>query len=181
MSQTISLDQLPPELLQIIEAYKSGTAGTRSPVRTQLKDLRDPANPKAKLHRPSFSWSADADPDTPPYRHQTFPCLRFHARQGEIAVMNQEALEALGPDWHDAPIAVKAVAPVDAARAEIDSLSPEDRELFLSMQREARMKRIQSLMAGLSEHELASLVMSTPDVPVKRGPGRPPKSDGDRA
>lgn len=181
MSQTIALDQLPPELLQIIEAYKSGTAGTRSPVRTQLKDLRDPMNPKAKLHRPSFSWSADADPEAPPYQHQAFPKLMFHARQGEIVVMNEEALSALGPDWKDAPITIAKVSPADAVRAEIDSLSPEDRELFLSMQREARMKRIQALMGELTDAELAAVVQATPDAAPKRGPGRPPKSHGDGA
>lgn len=167
MSQMISLDQLPPELLQIIEAYKSGTAGTRSPVRTQLKDLRDPMNPKAKLHRPSFSWSADADPDLPPYQHQKFPKLMFHERQGEIAVLDEEGLAKLGPDWHEEPIQPVNVAPVDAVRAEIESLSAEDRELFLTMQRDAKMKRLQALMAGLNENELAALNAATPDV--KRG------------
>jgi len=175
------LDALTPdkinELLALLEAQKAGTLGTRSPIPQQLKDLRAPQSEKGKLHRPAFSWSADADPLAPPYVRQEFPKLLFHARQGEIVVVNQEALEALGDGWQETPVQNAHVTPYDAARAEFESLSEEDRALVLELQREARIKRVQAAMAGFSDSELASLKTATSDVSPKRSPGRPKKTD----
>ena len=189
MAQTINLDQLPPELLQVIEAYKSGVAGTRSPIRQQLKDLREPSNPKGKLHRPSFSFSADADPDAPAYMDQRFPTLRFHPKlvseknpSGEMLVPNQDALDKLSDEWQEQPIVHAAVSAFDAARADLDSLSEDDRATLLEMQKAATMNRIQAALAGLTDAERATLLASRPiDAPLKRGPGRARKSDGDGA
>lgn len=179
------LDSLSSEqiagLLAMLEANKAGNLGTRSPIPQQLRDLRPPMNEKGKLHRPSFSFSADADPLAPPYVHQEFPKLMFHARRGEIAVMNQEAMDELGDGWQETPIHNAKVTPYDAARAEFESLSEEDRALVMELQRDARIKRVQAALGSFSEAEIATLAASSPDAPVKRGPGRPKKSNGDGA
>lgn len=173
----ITIDQLPASLQAIIAEYQANS-GTRSPVRQQLKDLRTPrsTNPKARLHRPTFFSSAEEDGSEGVYEHQVFPKLMFHASKGEVTVIDQDALKALGDGWQDTPIVAENVTAFDAVRAQLDELSEEDRAYFFKFQKEQKMKRLQALTEGLNGAELDALTTSTPDTPVKRGPGRPKAS-----
>ena len=63
---------------------------------------------------------------------------------------------------------------VESLKAELDALSPDDRAVVIEMQRQARMSALQAKLAALSEADLSSIAE---EVPVKRGPGRPRKTD----
>jgi hypothetical protein len=177
MSQ-ITINDLSPDLLQqlktLFESQAKGTAGNRSPIPVQLKDLRDPGTQSGRLHRPSFVFSAEADTDARPYVHQAFPKILYHAKTGaETLALSQENMDALGAEWQEFPPHAAKMTAFDAAKSELDSLSEEDRKLVAELTRKAKIDRVNALMASLSESEIAALTNGS--EPAKRGPGRPPK------
>lgn len=183
--QPITLDQLPPEVLALLEATRSG-AGQRSPVRQPLTDLRTPQNPRERINRPSFFFEMGERPE--PYVYKPYPALRYKLVNGKVEERRvdhageDEPLKADG--WLTAPpyVAPKTVEQqqaesMSALQAELDSMSPEDRAWVLEAQAQARRQALMAKMAGLSETDLAAVAG---DPPKKRGPGRP-KAHGDGA
>ncbi len=165
------------------------TTDGRSPDRPrQLDDLR--LQPTATDPRPTFFWSADA----PRYGNMSavteFPKLMWHGETGEeiTAYDEQEQRRRMVQGYVlSAPAAAAAVAPMDAIRAELAALSPEDRALVIEAQRQQRLQALQAKMASLDSTALDSL-LGDADVQrynqdegagrfpePRRGPGRPPK------
>lgn len=144
----IELSDLPAE----IQALLTG-GSTRSPVRKPLTDLREPTTAKGRLNRPHFEWSADPDPKgtvIPEY-----PRLMWNAEGDEQLV--ESANVPIPPDWTPYPPLVAPVGQMDALQAQLEALSPEDRALVFEAQRQARLKKIQDQLAGLSDRELAKV------------------------
>jgi hypothetical protein len=175
----ITLDMLPIELRQLIEKAMTGNTGMRSPITKPLTDLREPSDPKKRLHRPSFFF--ETGPDLPPYVHQEYPKVKWHqhqtdslGRQVDIYVPNAAAEAALGPEWMDRPSGTPLAA-IDQVQQEMMLLTDEERQMVVDAHRDARVKSVQAKMAKLSDAELSSVLPNTP----KRGPGRPKKADGD--
>jgi len=177
----MQLSDLTPDQLQALVALAEaqGDAIGRTGARKFLHDLREPTNPKARLNRPSFFWSADADPNAKPYTHQAYPKLMFRLEDDQVVetvVFTQAAEQALGDRWSAAPPLVERQSSEDAVMAELASLSEEDRAAVLESQRQARLVSITSRLDKLSDAALAR-VTGQP----KRGPGRPKRAHGDGA
>lgn len=156
MQSPITLDMLPPELQQIIAAYQAGTVDkSRSPIPKPLTDLREPSDPKKRLHRPSFFF--ETGPDLPPYRHQEFPKIKWHTSGAETVVLTREAEAALGPGWANEPV-VPITNPVEQARADLSGLTEAERQSVLDAHRQARIDLIRQRLSGLSETDLDALM-----------------------
>lgn len=181
MSQ-ITLDQLSPEVLALLQQQGVQTPGSRSPMRKPLSDLREPSSPKDRINRPQFHWSADPDEaGKRPYKYHPYPKLLWNADGQEVLVKDFAAEKALGDGWYDTPQTVSAANSVDELTAELTLLTAEERMMVMDAQRQARLSRLQAKLDHLSEDELAQVVghassgagdVSTPMV--KRG--RPKKS-----
>lgn len=163
--------EMQQHLLQMLESYKSSS--TRSPMPGPLKDLRDPSDPKKRIGRPQFDLRVHDSYTTP----TEYPKVKYHQNGTDITVMSRAEESRLGPEYGDLPSA-KALSTAELAQKEMDALSPEDQEMLRTMTLEAKLKRLQALMAECSPAELDTL-MGTAE-PAKRGPGRPRKADGDR-
>ncbi len=100
----MNLTDFTPEQLAQLHALleKTEAEGQRTGARKFLHDLRDPQNPKARLNRPNFFWSADPDPAAKPYVHQEYPKLMFRLEGDQVVetmVFNAASKTALGPAW----------------------------------------------------------------------------------
>jgi hypothetical protein len=187
MSQ-ITLDQLSPEVLALLQQQGVQTPGSRSPIRKPLMDLREPSSPKDRINRPQFHWSADPDEaGKRPYKYSPYPKLLWNADGREVLVKDAAAERALGDGWYDTPQFAPVDNVVDELTAELSLLTAEERMMVMDAQRQARLSRLQAKLDQLSEDELAQVVGESAsgagDVaspPVKRG--RPKKSaDGHSA
>lgn len=153
----ITMDQLPPELRALIEKF-NGEVGMRSPVRKPLTDLREPADPKKRLHRPSFFF--EYGPDVGPYRHQEYPKVKWHENGTDTLVLSRAAEEVLGPEWGDSPHNAPADA-VGQVRDDLMALTPEEKTLVMDAYREARISAIRRKLEGLTEAELDAVLGET--------------------
>ena len=155
------LEQLCLKLEQLKALLGSTGGGTRSPIRKPLTDLRMPQNAKGRINRPHFEWSAE-DPNV----KEENPGIRlFWCEKGiEHAVKPDEAPEA---GWTPYPPRLQAIDPMTAVQAEFDALSPEDQKIVMEAQRQARLKKLQDKMSGLSLDDLDSLARSAQPVDVK--------------
>lgn len=160
------ISQLSPEVLEQLKALFRQETGddtsNRTPlVRKTLTDLRTPRNPTSKLHRPTFFPVDEADEQVKPYRYQAFPKLKFKlddtGKLVETCVFNAESEKALGHEWADAPPWAAPVSSAERLRAELEALSPEDREFVLEAQRKQRLARLESALSHLSDAQLADV------------------------
>lgn len=154
---SIDLTTLTPDDITKLKALLGvkETEGGRSPVWRPLADMRAPTTTKGRLNRPHFEWSAEDDGHTVIL---PFPRLYWDARGIEQRVETAEA-EALIPSaWKPYPPAKAAIVdPLVKAQAEFDALSPEDQQFVLQAQKQARLNRLNEMMSGLSDVQLASL------------------------
>lgn len=185
----ITLDQLPPEVIALLQHQGQQLQGSRSPIRKPLDDLREPSSPKERLNRPQFHWSADPDEaGKRPYKYHPYPKLLWNASGEEVLVKDAAAERALGDGWRDVP-PTASNNPVDDLMAEINMLTAEERMMVIESQRQARVARLQAKMDRLSDADIAQLMGETPDASGTDAPfvtaasrrGRPKKSaNGDR-
>lgn len=173
----ITLDQLPPEILALLN--QNGLP-TRTGARPVLTDLREPRTPKEKLNRPNFFWSADEEPGKPPYRHQEFPKIKWQQdgdQIREVLVRSADEEAALIGAWSNFPPLVAPQTTADAIQAQLDALTPEERQLVFEAQRQQRMAALQAKLAAMPDAQLAKLMAADAagEEPAKRGPGRPRK------
>jgi hypothetical protein len=203
----MDLTQLSPEQVASLKA-QLGMPDVdplgRSPIKPrQLNDLR--LLPTADDPRPTFFWSADPPRDAGDLTRTTeFPKLLFHPETGEeitVRAKSHEAEKLAAGYVRVAPVR-EAPDPVEALRAELEALSPEDRAELFEGQRLARLARLQAKVAALPDTSLEavmgsaytqatvpaqpledapdpSYVIEDPLEPARRKPGRPPKSQGD--
>jgi len=149
----MDLHDLPLELQQMLQQFQA-QQGRRSPVGQALTDLREPSDPKQRLHRPSFFF--EMGPTLPPYRHQAYPKVKWHPTQPDTTVLTAEQEAALGDDWQDQP----SGQPLNVAaqiQAEMQTLTPEERDAVLDAHRRARVELLQRKLSALTEAELAAL------------------------
>ena len=160
-----SADQL--EALKALISQQLGAAGDgRSPFRPrQLHDLR--LQPTKDDPRPTFFWSADPPRTQAPPRPRAYPKLRWHAETGqERTIRTPQELAALGADWIDhPPVMTPETAEERVARA-LAELSPEDREMVLEANRQAKLARLQRDLADLSEVQAGRVLNE--DAPKRR-------------
>ncbi len=163
-----ALSNLTAEQLQGILAQGNG----RSPLKPrQLHDLR--LAPTATDPRPLFIPSAEGSRDVPE-RHLPFPALLWHVETGqEITVYDEMEKQAKGEMWTSIPPQSAPVDPVEHAKRMFDSLNDEDKALVLEQQRQVRIARVTAAMGGLTASQADEAV----GLPVKRGPGRPRKTE----
>lgn len=151
----IRLEDLPVEIQELLARSKS--EGTRSPVPRPLTDLREPSDPKKRLHRPSFFF--ETGPDLPPYKHQEYPKVKWHQNGTDTLVLSEAAEKALGPEWGDIPQGTP-LDMVDVVKAELADLTPEEQAMVFEAHREARVKSLLAKFDTLSDAELAALETS---------------------
>lgn len=140
----------------------------------QLTDLRP--KPGKTDPRPHFDLGDDLPPDypglgdLPPYR-----ALRWHPVTGEeVCATTLEQLERYDTDGYlSHPIQGAPKSAVQDATDELAALTDEERQMVLAAQRQKRLEVLQTKLAKLSDAELAAVQ----GQPVKRGPGRPRKTD----
>lgn len=180
------ISQLSPEVIEQLRSTFQGVPDPtqRSPIRKVLTDLREPSNPKDRLNRPSFFWSADESmSDKRPYVLKHYPKLKFKlddaGKLAETVVLNEHSEATLGSEWSDAPPFLPPTTAQDRLKAELAELSDEDRAFVLEAQRKARLERLMGSLSNLSDTALADVSGSA--MPVKRGPGRPRKASADGA
>lgn len=130
----------------------------------QLHDLT--LAPSKTDARPLFIWSADK-PRNDPNANKTyeFPKLMWHGETGEeitiprskdsLTLQAQRVKE--GYVFVDPRSGVEE-SPLDRARRELESLSPEDRQFVLEAQHKSRMAKIETQIAALPQDELAALL-----------------------
>ena len=149
-----------------------------SPMRArQLDNLTD--LPTADDPRPTFFMSA-----VPPrnagnlMRTTEFPKLMWCIEDNvEVTVHSEdEQRRMLAGGYTLTPQIIIPVSPMDALRAELEALSPEDRKTVIEAQRNDRIKALTAKMAALTDGALDSLLGGVKPVePVKTGPVRPMK------
>ena len=157
-----ALRGLTPEQLSGILAQGHG----RSPIKPrQLHDLR--LLPTATDPRPTWVQATDGR-EFGPEQHLPYPALLWHVETGqEITVHSAEERAAKGPMWTTvAPTAVP-LDPVEQAKRMFDSLSPEDQQFVLDMQRKARMDAVSAAMSALTPSQQAA-AFGQPDEAPKR-------------
>jgi hypothetical protein len=165
----IDLTQLTQEDLVALKAALGiqETEGTRSPAPRPLRDLRAPTTAKGRLHRPHFEWSAEEPPEgvtIPP-----FPRLMWTPHGQEVRIESPEHMKELGVGvgWTDRPPMGNEMTAEDRLRAEVEMLSPEDRELLFKSVKEARISSLKERMVGLTNDDIAALMPSKPK-PVEK-------------
>ena len=160
---------------QIAEAMANAQAQAtgRSPMRPrQLTDLR--LAPTATDPRPLFIPSAESPRNVDVTRTSPYPRLLWHQGSGEERTVRTAAdAIALGDDWGEVPPVQAPVDPIDAMRAVLADLTPEERQLVLDAQRDDRLRAIQAKLAALAPADLSAVLE---DAVAKRGPGRPRKT-----
>lgn len=169
----IALDQLPPEILALLKQNEGERS--RSVVRAPLTDLREPANPKDRLFRPQFHWSAEPDEEGKrPYKYRAYPKLVWN-EAGEERVIRSKADEAaLVGDWRETPPVLLPTNPVHDIESELASLTPEEREMVFEAHRAQRLARIQAKLGQLTDEQLTQVAgVGDAVAPSKRKPGRP--------
>ncbi len=158
MSNMIDLSNITPEQAEQLRAVlgiTDTTAGARSPAWKPLKDMRPPTTAKGRLNRPHFEWSAEDDGHTV---IKPFPRLMWDENGTERAVQSQEDMDTVPSSWMPYPPSKAAlVDPMVRMQAEFDALSPDDQAFVLDAQRKARLNRLNEMMTGLSNADLASL------------------------
>lgn len=141
----------------------------------QLTDLR--LRPGKTDPRPHFDLGDELPADYPGLGEQPpYRCLRWHPVTGEeVCATTTEQLARYDADGYlSHPIQGAPKSTVEDVTDELAALTPEERELVLTAQRQKRLEVLQAKLAKLSEAELAAVQ----GQPVKRGPGRPRKTDG---
>jgi hypothetical protein len=150
----IDLDNITPEQLEQLKALIGQAPGSRSPAWKPLKDMRAPTTQKGRLNRPHFEWSAEDDGQTV---IKPYPRLYWDANGVEKRVESEA--EFIPHDWTSYPPSKAAIVdPMVRAQQEFDALSPEDQQLVLAAQKQARLNRLQSMMSDLSDANLAQLM-----------------------
>lgn len=176
----LDLSAFTPEQIDLLKAQLNAVTDSsgRSPLRPrQLHDLR--LVPTKDDPRPTFFWSTDSPRNagdlskTAPY-----PKLMWHAETGqEITVAGPAHEREKAEDGYVLTSPENAEAPdlVALLKAQLESLSPEDRQVLVAAAQRDRLAKVQEAMAGLSEAELEALTASLTGEPAKRKPGRPKK------
>ncbi len=170
--------QLDPALIaQIQAAIANGTlqiGGTgRSPMRErQLHDLT--LLPTADDPRPTFFWSAEKPrneqigPGTP------YPRLLWTAEGVEVTVHSPEEHRRMVTQGYQEQCPADVVIDVmEQLQSQFEALPEADKQLLIAAQRQDRIGKLQAQLADLPEDRLNALLAQS--LPVKRGPGRPPK------
>lgn len=150
-------------------------ASGRSPMKPrQLHDLR--LLPTKDDPRPTFFWSAESPRDGTDLSKTTpYPKLLWHGGTGEeITVTSAAAERSYTSQGYVSTAPENAVAPdpMDAIRAALAQLSPEDRALMVEAQDQDRKAVLRAQLAALAPEELQA-VLGGLEAPTKRGPGRP--------
>ncbi len=151
----IDLDNLTPDQIEQLKGILGSTGGVnRSPAFKPLKDMRMPTTQKGRLNRPHFEWSADDDGNT---WIKPYPRLYWDAAGVERRVESAET--PIPSDWTSYPPSKAAIVdPMVRMQQEFDALSPEDQQFVLDAQKKARLNRLNEMMAGASEANLAALM-----------------------
>ena len=157
---SITIDQLPPEIQALI-----GAGTNRSPVRQPLTDLREPADPKAKLNRPNFFFEMGK---AEPYRYQPYPALRYKLVNGRIEERRVEnATEdnrAQADGWADVPpysppptVEQQKASEVQAIKESLAEMTPEERQQILAAYAERRRQTVLDRLSAMPDEEFAKL------------------------
>lgn len=162
--------------------------GLRSPVRGPLKDLREPQNPKDRLHRPNFFWSADAPPDAPyigPFPRLLFRVSDGHVEERKVQTPAQYE-QLLEQGWDDAPPLTIPPAQVGPTLSEmLEGLSDAEKAAIMAAHQEDRVTAIRAQLMTLAPEEVARLLGTVSGETASAAPrrGRPRKvaADGDGA
>lgn len=152
----------PEQIAQLRAELESLTDAGRSPVRPrQLQDLRLP--PTGTDPRPLFVWSAESPRDLPQGGFKAYPKLLWHIETGrEVTVRDAEAEAQLGEAYTATPPGTVAEDPTERAAREFAQLSAEDQALVLEMQRQARLNRVNGLLASLTDAQATQAVHAKP-------------------
>lgn len=165
----------PEQLNQIIEQLGLRQTDGRTSQTKPITDLR--LAPTATDPRPLFIPSAESPRNVDTTKVYDYPRLMFHGETGrEITVYDaqHEAREAENGYQRIRPN-IEAPDPIEAVRDELAELTPEERELVVTAQREARLKAVTARLAKLTDDELAAALDKTVvTMPKKRG--RPRKN-----
>src|SRR5262245_45357297 len=170
-----------PQQLEVLAASMNGRDNYgRSPIRAdrQLHDLR--LLPNKDDPRPTFFWSADAPRDGRDLtKISRYHMLMWHRDTGEEITVYSAAEEAQrSSEYTTEPPVTPVVDPVGAARDALADLTPEELQMVVEAQRSARLLAVQAKLAALPAETVDRLFAEPVAAePVKRGPGRPRKSD----
>lgn len=155
------------QLSALLKAKEGLDDQGRSPFRPrQLHNLNLP--PTADDPRPTFFWSAEP-PRNAALVPPPFAQLVWHAvtHQERTVHSKHELQEALASGWTDIYPQQAALSPEEQLERDLAQISPEDRDLLMKANEEARLKRIQAQLDGLSPETIARL-MTNADATTPR-------------
>lgn len=169
----MDLTSLSPEQLASLKAQLDSLTDTsgRSPLKPrQLHDLR--LLPTKDDPRPTFFWSAEPPRTAVDLTRTTvYPKLLWSTTGQEITVTSAAAEQSFtAQGYQDRPPADLPVPdPMDVLRAQLDALSPQDRELLIAAQQQDRIATLKAKLVALPEDQLAALLQTTEAAKGKKG------------
>jgi len=142
----------------------------RSPIKPrQLNDLR--LLPTKDDPRPTFFMSAETPRTGEDFsKTSQYPRLLWHTNGEEITVTDAREHTARVAEGYLTVAPANAVAPdpMEAMRAALEALSPEDRALMIDAQNQDRMTALRSKLSALAPEDLEALLAGVDSPPAKR-------------
>lgn len=170
------LDLTPDVIAQLQDLLRSGALDRsgRTPERWgPLHNLN--GEPTATFARPKFVWSAWPTPDQDTSKTYPYPRLLWNPEGVEITVYDEDAhAQHVAKGYLETnPGGGRPETPEERLQREFELLSPEDQAFVLEAAEEHRKANL-AKMAGAMNQDLLAKITQTP---VKRGPGRPRKTE----